>query len=54
MSGDETIVNGDLIVQGNSVMIIPNGSTLTINFGTYKIIVELGSGILIQSGGTIT
>ncbi|HUT05622.1 MAG TPA: hypothetical protein VMW74_02900 [Nitrosopumilaceae archaeon] len=44
----------NVIVQNNSVLTIPNGLTLTFDSSTNNITIEFGSGILIQSGGTIT
>ena len=51
---NQTIFNGDLIVQNNSVLTIQSGITLDIIFEIYNITVQSGSGILIESGGTIT
>ena len=45
---------GNVIVQNNSILTIPNGLTLTFDFATNNMTIEFGSGILIQSGGTIT
>jgi len=44
--------SGNVIVQGNSVLIIPDGITFTINSGNSVIVVS-GSGILIRDGGTL-
>ncbi len=49
-----TINDGDLIVQNNSVLTIPAGVSLDIDFSMHKITVESGSGILIKAGGSIT
>lgn len=49
-----SVNNGDLIVQNNSVLIIPSGVSLNIDFNLQSIIVESGSGILIKSGAVIT
>jgi len=43
----------NIIVQNNSVLTIPNGFTVFFNPSTFNITVESGSGILIQSGGSI-
>jgi len=52
MTSGATIINGDLIVQMNSVLTVP--FTLNIDFSMHKITIESGSGILIQAGGSIT
>jgi DNA-binding beta-propeller fold protein YncE len=52
MTADATITNGDLIVQNNTVLTIPNGVTLNIDFTTHDLTVQLGSGISL--GGTMT
>lgn len=44
----------DVIVQNNSVLVVPNGITLDIDFKNNKLIVKSGSGVLIESGGKIT
>ena len=44
----------NVIVQNNSVLTIPSGVVLDINFTTSNLTVQSGSGVLIQSGGTIT
>jgi len=49
-----TINNGDLIVQNNSILTIPAGVSLNIDFTNHNLTVESGSGVLIKSGGTIT
>jgi subtilisin family serine protease len=54
MSGNATINGGSLIVQNNSVLTIPNGVTLDIDFANHNLTVKFGSGILIKSGGAIT
>jgi hypothetical protein len=43
----------NVIVQNNSVLVIPSGKTLDINFATNHLIIKSGSGVLIQSGGKI-
>jgi len=48
-----TINNGDLIVQDNSVLTIPAGVSLDIDFTNHNLTVKSGSGVLIKSGGTI-
>jgi hypothetical protein len=49
----KSILNGNVIVQNNSVLTIPPGKTLDINFATNHLIIKSGSGVLIQSGGKI-
>ena len=48
------INNGDLIVEMNSVLTIPAGVSLDIDFSMHKITVESGGGVLIEAGGAIT
>ncbi len=45
---------GNVLVQNNSLLTVPSGITLDVNFGTFNLTVKSGSGILIESGGTIT
>ena len=47
-------IQGDVIVQNGSVLSIPSGVTLDIDFATFSLTVQSGSGVLIKSGGTIT
>lgn len=47
-------VAGNVLVQNNSVVTIPSGVTLDINFVTKNLTVKSGSGVLVESGGTIT
>jgi len=49
-----TINNGDLIVQNNSILTIPAGVSLNIDFTNHNLTVKSGSGVLIQAGGAIT
>jgi hypothetical protein len=44
---------GNLLIQNNSVLTIPDGITLSMDFTNFNLTVEFGSGILVQSGGTI-
>ncbi len=44
----------NVLVKINSVMTIPNGVTLDINFATKNLTIESGSSVLIISGGKIT
>lgn len=53
MTNNVTVNNGNLIVQNNSVLTIPNGVTLDIDLVNYNLQVQQDSGILIESGGTI-
>lgn len=54
MTGNETINDGDLIVQDNSVLTIPSGVELDIDFANHHLTVKFGSGVLVKSGGKIT
>ena len=49
-----TTVQGDVIVQNGSVLTIPSGVTLDIDFASFSLTVQSGSGVLIKSGGTVT
>jgi hypothetical protein len=44
---------GNVIVQNNSVLVIPSGVTLDINFATKHLLVQSGGKVLIKSGGKI-
>jgi hypothetical protein len=46
-------VGGNVIVQNNSVLVIPSGKTLDINFATKHLLIKSGSQVLIKSGGKI-
>jgi len=48
------VAPGNVIVQNNSVMTIPDGVTLNIDFAISHLAIKSGSGILIKSGGAIT
>jgi len=48
------VAQANVIVQNNSVLTIPNGLTLNIDFTTNNLTVQSGSGVLIKAGGTIT
>jgi len=45
---------GNVIVQNNAVLTIPDGKTLDINFATKSLTVKSGSGVLIKSDGMIS
>ncbi len=47
-------VPGNVWIQNNSLLTIPEGVTLGIDFLNFNLTVFSGSGVLIQSGGTIT
>jgi len=53
LNSNHSIVDGNVRVQNSSVLTIPNGVTLSIEFDTHNLTVEFGSGVLIKSGGTI-
>jgi len=44
----------NVIIQNNSVLEIPNETTLDIDFANFNLTIESGSGVLVRSGGTIT
>ncbi len=44
----------NVIVQNDSVLTIPSGITLDIDYATFNLTVQSGSGVLIKSGGTLT
>ncbi len=44
----------NVIIQNNSVLVISNGTILDIDFANNSLTVKSGSGVLIESGGTIT
>lgn len=65
ISGDWTITStctlgsnvnppGNVFVTNNSVLTIPNGMTLGIDFASKKLSISSGSGVLIKPGGKIT
>ena len=45
---------GNVIVQNNSVLEIPNGVILDIDFTNFNLTIKFGSGVLIKAGGTLT
>jgi len=65
VSGDWTITSsctlssnavapGNVIVQNNSVLTIPSGLTLDIDFVNNFLKIEFGSGVRIKAGGSLT
>lgn len=44
----------NVIVQSNSVLTIPNGDALNMDFYHHHLLVKSGSGVLIKAGGTIS
>ncbi len=52
--GSNFNATGDVFVANNSVLTIPNGITLGVNFASHKLFVNSGSGVLIQPGGKLT
>jgi len=50
---ESKIAPGSVLVQNNSVLTIPDGVTLGIDFANFNLTVFSGSGALIQSGGAI-
>ncbi len=53
LNSNHSLLDGDVIVQSNSLLTIPNGVTLSIEFDTHNLTVEFGSGVLIKFGGAI-
>jgi len=56
---DCTLVNSavapaNVTIQGGSVLTIPSGLSLDIDFTQFNLTVKSGSGVLIESGGKIT
>ena len=49
-----TTIQGNVLVQNGSVLTIPSGVTLDIDFVSFSLTVQSGSGVYIKSGGTIT
>ena len=49
-----TTVQGNVIVQNGSVLTIPSGVTVDIDFVSFNLTVQSGSGVFIESGGTVT
>jgi hypothetical protein len=47
------VAPGNVSVINNSVLTIPDGITLDIDFSLFNLTIESGSGVLIKSGGTI-
>lgn len=50
---NNSTASGNVIVQNNSVLTIPDGITLDIDFANFNLTVKSGSGVLIKSGGRI-
>jgi peptidoglycan/xylan/chitin deacetylase (PgdA/CDA1 family) len=48
-----TQVSGNVVIQNNSTLIIPNGKSLDIDFDTKHLMIKSGSKVLIKSGGKI-
>ena len=48
------VIQGSVIVRDDSVLGIPSGVTLDIDFASFHLTVQSGSGVLIKSGGTVT
>ena len=44
----------DVYIANNSVLTIPNGITVGVNFASHKVFINAGSGILIQPGGKLS
>lgn len=51
---NDVVASANVIIQSGSVLVIPSGLTLDIDFSQFNLTVESGSGVLIESGGKIT
>ena len=49
-----TIPNGNILVENNSQLTIHPGVTLDVDFLNHHLMINLGSNIVIKSGGAIT
>ena len=49
-----TTIQGNVLVRDGSVLSIPSGVTLDIDFASFSLTVRSGSGVFIESGGTVT
>jgi len=47
-----TTVQGDVLIQSNSLFTIPAGVTLTVKDG-HKILLKTGAALLVEDGGTV-
>ena len=54
MINSDATIQGNVLVQDSSVLSIPSGVVLDIDFVSFSLTVQSGSGVLIKSGGTIT
>jgi len=54
LNSNHILTGGNVIVQNNSILEIPNGITLDLDFASHNLTVKSGSGVLIKSGGKIT
>ena len=54
MINSDATIQGNVLVQDGSVLSIPSGVVLDIDFVSFSLTVQSGSGVLIKSGGTIT
>ena len=54
MINSSVTIQGSVIVRDGSVLIIPSRVVLDIDFVSFSLTVQSGSGVLIKSGGTVT
>ena len=54
MINSSATIRGNVLVRDGSVLSIPSGVVLDIDFASFSLTVQSGSGVLIKSGGTIT
>lgn len=48
------VADKNVTIQNNSILTIPNGFSLDIDFSQFNLTVKSGSGVLIESGGSVT
>ena len=54
MINSSATIQGNVLVRDSSVLSIPSGVVLDIDFASFSLTVQSGSGVLIKSGGTVT
>ena len=54
MINSSVTIQGNVLVRDSSVLSIPSGVVLDIDFASFSLTVQSGSGVLIKSGGTVT
>jgi len=51
---NNAVASANVIIQSGSVLVIPSGLTLDIDFTQFNLTVQSGGGVLIKAGGSIT